>query len=255
LDRKIRVGAVSYLNTLPLLYGIRDSDLMDEIELIIDYPARIADLILQDRIDIGLVPVAIIPQMKEFHIQSNFCIGGDGPVASVCLFSEKPIQEVSEILLDYQSRTSVELVKILLKEYWRIHPVLRDTSEEFADRIHKTTAGLLIGDRALAQRRVSPYAYDLGEAWKNLTGLPFVYAAWISNKRLDKTFLESFDRANAFGVDHLAEVLTGQRSEWVDLNEYFTRFISYPLDNLKIQGLDLFLSKMGFRRKEGLRNR
>ncbi len=126
LDRKIRVGAVSYLNTKPLLYGIQHSPIIDKIELKIDYPSRIAAMLLNDEIDIGLVPVAIIPKLREFHINTDYCIGSDGEVASVCLFSEVPIEKIETVLLDYQSRTSVQLAKILMKEYWKINPVLED---------------------------------------------------------------------------------------------------------------------------------
>src|SRR6186713_1284881 len=98
LDRKIRVGAVSYLNTKPLLYGIRRSPAMQDIRLIIDYPSRIADMLLNDEIDMGLVPVAIIPRMKEYHINGEICIGCNGPVASVCIFSETPIDQVEKVI-------------------------------------------------------------------------------------------------------------------------------------------------------------
>jgi len=120
------VGAVSYLNTKPLLYGIRQAEIISAIELTIDYPSRIASMLLRDEIDIGLVPVAIIPQMKEYHINGDFCIGSDGPVASVCLFSEEPMDRIEKVLLDYQSRTSVELARVLLKQYWKIAPELAE---------------------------------------------------------------------------------------------------------------------------------
>jgi chorismate dehydratase len=154
LDRKIRVGAVSYLNTIPLLFGIRNSRLIREIDLLIDYPSRIASFLLEDKIDIGLVPVAVIPRMKEFYLNTQYCIGSEGPVASVCLFSERPIQNVKTVLMDYQSTTSVELTKILLREYWKIEPDLLDTREDFRHLIREETAGLIIGDRALEQRRI-----------------------------------------------------------------------------------------------------
>src|SRR4029077_17087940 len=94
LDRKIRVGAVSYLNTKPLLFGIRQSGILRGIELTIDYPSRIAAMLLNDEIDIGLVPVAVIPQMRESHINGDYCIGSNGPVGSVCLFSEVPVERI-----------------------------------------------------------------------------------------------------------------------------------------------------------------
>ena len=113
---------MSYLNTKPLLYGIENSPVMEEISLITEYPARIADMLLDDEIDIGLVPVSIIPHMKEYHINTRFCIGCDGPVASVCLFSEVPVEEIRTVLLDYQSRTSVALAEILFEKHWKHKP-------------------------------------------------------------------------------------------------------------------------------------
>jgi chorismate dehydratase len=244
LDRKIRVGAVSYLNTKPLLFGIQHTALINDIELRIDYPARIAAMLLEDEIDIGLVPVAIIPKMTEYHINTGYCIGSDGPVASVCLFSETPVEQVEQVLLDYQSRTSVELAKILLKEYWKTAPELIDAGEDFRDHIKGRTAGIVIGDRALEQRKRSPYVYDLGEAWKNLTHLPFVFAAWISNKKLDDAFIRRFDEANRIGLDDLQAVLATLHFDAFDLHSYYTQYISYKLDAAKKEGLRLFLQKL-----------
>ncbi|HEX8314929.1 MAG TPA: MqnA/MqnD/SBP family protein, partial [Flavisolibacter sp.] len=115
---KIRVGAVSYLNTKPLLYGIKHHEVINDIELIEDYPANIAQLLIDDKIDVGLIPVAATKRLSEWHIVTDYCIGCDGPVASVCLFSDTPMEQVNKVLLDYQSRTSVNLAKILLREYW-----------------------------------------------------------------------------------------------------------------------------------------
>ena len=83
----------------------------ESVELIIDFPSKIASMLLEDKIDVGLVPVAIIPEMKEHHIISDYCIGSVGAVASVCLFSEVPLDKIKNVLLDYQSRTSVALLK------------------------------------------------------------------------------------------------------------------------------------------------
>ena len=162
---------------------------------------------MKDEIDVGLVPVAIIPEMKEYYIISDYCIGCDGEVASVCLFSEVPLDKIEKVLLDYQSRTSVELLKILIKEHWKINPVFEETSGEYQSKISGTTAALVIGDRALEQRKISPYIYDLGLEWKKFTGLPFVFAAWVSNKKLDKKFIDDFNEANAFGLHRINEVV------------------------------------------------
>ncbi|MES2374303.1 MAG: menaquinone biosynthesis protein [Bacteroidota bacterium] len=244
MDKRIRVGAVSYLNTRPLLYGLKRSGLMDRIELLEEYPARIAAMLLNDEIDIGLVPVAIIPQLKEAHIITDYCIGADGEVASVALFSEVPLEKVTKVLLDYQSRTSVNLAKILLKEYWQKDVILENAKEDFRSDIKGTTAGIVIGDRALEQRNISPYIYDLGAAWKAYTGLPFVFAAWVANKPLGEDFADAFNLANAYGAAHISEVVAETDYPVYDLNRYYTQNISYRLDDEKRKGLALFLKKL-----------
>jgi chorismate dehydratase len=244
LIQKIRVGAVSYLNTKPLIFGFEQGEMKDEIDLIIDYPANIAALLIQDKIDIGLVPVAIIPLLKEHHIVSDYGIACDGEVASVCLFSDVPLQEIEIILMDYQSRTSVALLKILLKEHWKIDPALMAAKANYENEITGTTAGLVIGDRALLQRQKSKYIYDLGTAWKEMTGLPFVFAAWVSNKELPAQFIESFNNANEKGFIHLDEVISQNPLTVFDLKSYYTDFVKFKLDARMQAAKALFLSKI-----------
>ena len=247
LDRKIRVGAVSYLNTKPLLFGIENSPVIHEISLITEYPARIADMLLRDEIDIGLVPVAIIPQMKEYYINTRYGIACDGPVASVCLFSDVPVQQVKKVMLDYHSRTSVLLAEILFERYWKQKPEFVAAGPDFISQIRGNTAAVVIGDLALQQRSVSPYTFDLGEAWKQMTGLPFVFAAWISNKKLDPAWVQRFESANAFGIENISLVSQPVPEFQIDLKEYYTRYLSYNLDEEKLNGLKLFLELLADR--------
>lgn len=238
---KIKVGIVNYLNAKPLVYGLQHSPVINDIELIADYPANIARLLLDGKIDIGLVPVAVIPHLKEYYINTNWCIGCDGPVASVCLFSEVPIEQIETVLLDYQSRTSVALAKILLRDHWKIQPTLLDTKADFRAAIKGTTAGVVIGDRALEQRNRSAYVYDLGEAWKQMTGLPFVFAAWVSNKKLPDDFINAFNDANEAGINYIPSVVATTPYPVFDLHTYYTRYISYALNDAKRKGLEKFL--------------
>ena len=240
--KKIKVGAVSYKNTKPLLYGIKRSGLMDKIELIEDYPAKIAALLLNDEIDIGLIPVAVIPKLKEAHIISDFCIAADEEVASVCLFSEVAIDKIEKVLLDYQSKTSINLCKILLKNYWKKDVIIEETTGEFRHLIKGTTAAVVIGDRAFEQRKISPFVYDLATAWKDFTGLPFVFAAWVANKKIEDDFLDAFNKANAYGLRHIDEIVAENPYDLYDLKKYYTKNISYILDNQKRKGLEKFLS-------------
>lgn len=239
--KKIKVGIVSYLNTAPLIYGLQHTAVKQEIELIPDYPSNLARDLINGVIDVGLVPVAVIPELKQWWLAGDYCIGSDGAVASVCLFSEVPIGSVKKVLLDYQSRTSVELAKILLQDYWKTEVELVPASQGFEQEICGDTAAVVIGDRSLQQRKVSPYIYDLGEAWKAFTGLPFVFAAWISNKPLDAGFIQRFNEANAYGIAHLDEVIKTLDDQLFDPEEYFRKYISYPLDEQKKEGLKKFL--------------
>ena len=238
---KIRVGAVSYLNTKPLVYGLEKGMMKDTVELTYDYPGKIAQSLLDDTIDVGLVPVAILPGMKEYHLVADYCIAADGPVASVCLFSDVPVEEITTVLLDYQSRTSVLLVQYLLKEYWQLNPEFKKAGVDFISGIKGTTAAIVIGDRAFKQRKISPYIYDLGEAWKNHTGLPFVFAAWVSNKPLPAGFIADFNAANQYGLDRMDDVIKENPYDDFDLEKYYTQFIQYRLDDTKRKGLNEFL--------------
>ena len=241
LERKVKVAAVSYLNTKPLLYGFRNHPVMEMMELSMDYPAKIAQQLIDGEVDVALVPVAIIPKLKEYHIIADYCIGAEGPVASVCLFSEVPLNEIKRIYLDYQSRTSVALLQVLVREYWKLDVEFINTSGHYQDKIKGTDAGVVIGDRALVQRKVSPYIYDLAENWMRFTSLPFLFAAWISNKALPAAFISQFNDATGIGTKNIPAVVAENPFEVYDLATYYTHNISYPLTPAKRQGMQRFL--------------
>lgn len=242
---KIRVGIVNYLNTLPLIYGLQQPPVNEWIELTGDYPAKVAQQLKDGEIDLGLIPVAVIPELPQHHIVGNYCIGTEGEIASVALFSEVPMKEVKKVYLDYQSRTSVELLKYLMREYWGISPeIVKATGEDYRDEIKGTTAGLVIGDRAFAQRKVSTFIYDLGSEWRAITGLPFVFAAWVSTRELPADFIALFDQANALGLQHIDEIVAAHPFDLFDLKKYYNLHLSYELDEQKQKGMKLFLDML-----------
>jgi chorismate dehydratase len=241
LDRKIKVSAVSYLNTKPLLYGIERHPLMKEIELALEYPALIAQHLRENTVDAGLVPVAAIPTIPGARIISDYGIGADGKVASVCIFSKVPMEQIEKVYLDYQSRTSVRLAQVLLKHYWKKDVVFLTAPENYMELIGDTTAGIIIGDRALEQLNHFPFIYDLAEHWKLYTGLPFIFAAWVANKELPEDFIRQFNEANAAGLTHLDEVIAENPYPVYDLHTYYKENIQYVLDKEKKKGLALFL--------------
>jgi len=241
MQKKIRIGAVSYLNTKPLIYGFEQGLLKDEIELVTDYPSKLALLLQKNEIDIALLPVAAISNITNAKAFSNFCIGAKQDVASVCLFSEVPIEEIQEIYLDYQSRTSVTLLRVLLKQYWQTRPILIEADEQYISSIKDKKAGVIIGDRALAQLSNFPYVYDLAKAWQDYTQLPFVFATWVTNQDLPESFIESFNKANELGFTHLNEIIASNPFPYYDLKKYYTENIFYSLDEEMKKGMTMFL--------------
>jgi chorismate dehydratase len=179
--------------------------------------------------------------LQQHFIISNYCIGAEGKVMSVALFSNVPLHEIKTVLLDYQSRTSVALAKILFKHHWQKNVVFKPADKNFETEVSGTTAAVIIGDRALKQRKESTFIFDLAEAWKNFTGLPFVFAAWIANKKLDEKWIKIFNQANAYGLTHLDEVLAHTHFEHYDLKTYYTKDISYALTDEKRKGLEKFI--------------
>lgn len=241
---KTRVVAVSYLNTKPLLYGLLRSDLTDELEMDLAIPSECARQLLSGEADLALVPVAIIPELPEAHVISDFCIGTDGAVATVCIYGDVPLEEMTSIYLDHHSRTSVMLTRLLLREFWQHDVKLLPAEEGYIDRIGGTVGGLVIGDRTIGLDQRFQYVYDLGEAWKDHTGLPFVFAAWVATRKPSTAFTQRFNAALAEGMTHLPELQLLLPSPHPDfsLEEYFTRHIDYQLDGRKREALARFLA-------------
>ena len=241
-EQKIRIGAVSYLNTKPLLFGMQQPAFLQQHELVLDYPAHVAEQLMQGRIDVGLVPVAILPKLKQYQIVSTYGIAADYEVASVCLFSEVPLHAIETIYLDYQSRSSVALLKVLMRESWGIQPQLVEAANEsFRTKVHGTTAALVIGDRAFEQRRISTFVFDLATEWRSLTGLPFVFAVWASMQSMDAGWQQVFNAANAVGLNQLDTIAEAQKYAAFDLKKYYRHHISYLIDDEKLKGMERFL--------------
>ncbi len=182
----LKISAVSYLNTIPFIHGLKQSELINTIDLQLDYPSICADKLINGIVDLALVPVVVIPQLKHPYIISDYCIGANGSVDTVCLYSDVPIDKIMSIGLDYQSRTSVALLKVLLKEYWQLNPELIKADVGFEENIKGKHAALVIGDRAFTLNAKHKFIYDLSAIWKEMTDLPFVFAAWVSNTKLHK---------------------------------------------------------------------
>ncbi len=238
-----RLVAVSYLNTKPLLYGLLRSPLSDRMRMDLAIPSECARRLAEGEAEIGLVPVAILPELEHYQIISDYCIGADGAVATVCIYGDVPLEQLTHVYLDHHSRTSVMLARLLLEEYWK-HPVtFLDAEDGYIDHINGTVGGLIIGDRTIGLDQRFNHVYDLGAAWKEHTGLPFVFAAWVTTKPLSPDFVAEFNAALKEGLDHLPQLQLLLPSPHPDfsLEEYYTHHIDYALDAGKREALERFL--------------
>ncbi len=238
---KIRLALVSYINTIPFIEAIRSSEsLSNKIDLVIDYPARCAEMISSGEVDGGLLPVGAITPELESKILTDYCIGADGYVHTVELFSHKELGEVDTIRLDYQSRTSVRLCKLLAEKVWKRDFTYQDTKPGFESDIQDNEAVLIIGDRVFKHQDEYAYKTDLAETWKDWTGLPFVFALWVGNEHvksieneLNIIFKNTLKSINKLYKDDLT-------IDFETFSNYLNNNISYNLDERKKEAFRLF---------------
>ena len=241
----IKISCVSYLNSKPFIFGLQNSKLVEEIDLQLDVPSECARKLEENEADIGLVPVAALQEMDEYHFISDYCIGADGDVGSVLLASDVPLHQIQHILLDYQSRTSIVLAQVLAEKFWKISPQFHETQQNYESVIGGTTAGIIIGDRTFALKPKFKYIYDLAHEWKLFTNLPFVFACWVANKDIDRGFIKRFNEALRYGLMNSETVVTEFKKESgaeIDVRDYLENKISYAFDERKKFAMELFLT-------------
>jgi len=249
--QKIRISAVRYANTYPFIYGLTETGFDSRALIETDHPSECAAKLISGRADLGLVPVAAIPLIERSHITGDYCIGADGKVRTVQLMSDSKPETVRRVFLDYRSGTSVNLIKVIARNFWKREPDWINTSEGFDFKaVEINDAVVLIGDQCFELENRYRYSIDLAEEWKNFTGMPFVFACWVANRELPADFISDFNNALALGVNNLDKVaekfentgtITGQA-----LKHYLKNNIDYNFDEHKRNALELFL---GYLRK------
>ena len=239
---KFKISAVSYTNTKPFIYGIQHTDFINKIELSLDNPTDCAQKLIDDVVDIGLIPVAATLSLPYWEIVADYCIGAVGAVNSVFIFSNCDIKDVKKLQLDPQSRSSNNLAKVLLKNYWKLSPELIIVADNYSMSTAPDTAFVQIGDRTFGKTGDYKFVYDLAEEWQKFTGLPFCFAAWIANKPIPKEFSEEFNKALKFGLDHRAELFKElPKRDDFDIEDYLMHKIDFDLTEAKKEALHLFL--------------
>ncbi len=244
---RIRISAVSYTNTKPFIYGLEHSGIINKIDLSLDTPSDCAQKLIDDNVDIGLIPVAAILNLPKWEIVADYCIGAVGAVNSVFIFSNCEIHDIKTLQLDPQSRSSNNLARVLLKNYWKADDLtFIKNAPDYALSTDKTTAFVQIGDRTFGKKDKYAYVYDLAEEWQKFTGLPFVFAAWVANKPIPHEFMDEFNQALKYGLDHRSELLKElpTRPDF-DLEDYLMHKLNFDLTEDKKKALRLFLEYVG----------
>ena len=191
----LKISAVSYLNTIPFVYGIQKSGHMKDFRLDLDVPAVCAAKLKNGEADIALVPVGALPEFDHPEIVSEYCIGARGKVRTVLLLSQQPLDQISQVHLDHDSMTSVKLVKVLAKNFWKISPGWKNLYPGQPELPGNLESMVAIGDKTFELVKHYKYIYDLAEEWTKFTSLPFVFAVWMSSGPVPGPFVKSLNDA------------------------------------------------------------
>ncbi len=239
----ISVAAVSYLNTIPFLYGLRHSDELTA-QIVLSPPGGCTEAFDSHKADIALVPVGGLPHIKDsdFDIVTSWCIGADGPVRTVVMVSDVPLKSIKRVWLDSHSQTSVALARLLAAKYWRIAPEWAELKVySRLDAPEKGDAFILIGDKVFDNEGRFTHTWDLAEEWRRHTNLPSVFAVWVARKSVPDATLAALENALTLGVERIYEsILDSSYADRPYAYEYLTRNIDYFFDEQKRKALQRF---------------
>ena len=246
---RLRIGAVNYLNTKPLVYGL--SERLPGAKIVFDLPSRLADRLAAGELDVALVPSITLAHHPEWTIVSDACIGCRGPVLSVKVMFRVPPAQVRTLALDEGSRTSAVLAQVLLHQLYGIRPELINLPMSDSPDEASADAILVIGDRAISSAAAAaddhPFVeiWDLGDRWCRWSELPFVFAMWVARPGIETVDVAAaLSAARDEGCQQLAEI-TREQSATMQLpteliHEYLHHNLYFRLDTKQLQGLDYF---------------
>lgn len=240
---RLKVAAVSFLNTVPFIYGIDNSDNASSIDLVLGNPVQCAELLKKSEVDIALLPVGKLLNFDKINVIQPFCLASSGKVNSVFIFSDTKIINIKKIYLDSQSSTSNQLAQILCKHHWKIKAEFVPT-ECLPEKLLYKEAIVAIGDKTFKLKNKFNYAYDLAEEWEFMTGLPFVFAVWASVKEIDKQVLKNFNDSLELGLENINKSLMYAKPNILSVNEakdYLNNNIKYRLNDNMLKSMKLYL--------------
>ena len=240
----LRIGAVSYLNSKPLIEGLANA--LPNASLLLDVPSRLADELQRGRLDVALIPSVEAFSDPDYVIVSDACVATHGPVLSVKLYSRVPLGEIRTLALDEGSRTSACLTKVILCEQFGVQPKIETLPLHRGTEATKADAILLIGDRAMHAPAESFHTvWDLGEEWLRWTGLPFVFAMWVARRDTDLRGVgEALSAVRDLGLQKIGEIAQRECGPLGLSREaaqrYLTRNLHFRLGAAERQGLRQF---------------
>ena len=247
---RLRMVGVSFLNAQPILHGLLSGLGDDRMQVSLAPPSELSRRLMEDEADAALAPVATLAAHGGLEVVREVAIGCDGPVRSVRVVGDVPIEEMTEILLDSSSRTSVVLTRLIVRARCngKEPRYCARPAKEIAERVGGTVGGLLIGDAALEIENTFKHEVDLGQAWKELTGLPFVFAVWVARKGVlnerDALVLQGSLEAGLSDRARIAQSWSRSHGGEPSAHErYLTESIRYTLDDRAIEGLREFLRR------------
>ena len=243
MTKKLRIGAVPYMNAKPLIYGLDQHP--NEIELVFEVPSLLPGMLNNDQIDVAIIPSIEYFRNGNYAIIPDISITSIGTVESVKIFSKIPIQNIRSAALDKNSLTSCALTKIILREQYHLSPQYTQWNKQYDIEGTDTDAVLIIGDNALKIIDNGYITLDLGQSWYEFTGLPFVYALWVvkRDRRIPgiNNLLKTAKEAGLRSVKTLA-IAESQRLQLTHercLN-YLTNSIRYDFGKDEIKGFLTF---------------
>ncbi len=243
----IKIGAVSYLNTKPLVFGLAES--LPVAEIVYDYPSRLSAALAHEELDIALVPSAELLSHRDWTVVSDACIACRGPVLSVKLLFRVRPSEVKTLALDAGSRTSAMLSQVLLWELHAVRPLLTELPLGVEPAESTADAVLVIGDRAIRSEH-SEYCdvWDLGDRWCRAAELPFVFATWVARPGVETTeVVFALESARNRGCAQLHQIAREQSVQMqlpeALVVEYLTKNLHFTFGEREQRGLELFFAK------------
>ena len=245
-DKKYSISMVGYLNTQPFQWALEEI-VSQGHDIILENPADCAESLVANKVDMALIPVGALHEIADYKIHTDYCIGCDGEVRTVAIYCNEDLSILDTIYLDDHSRTSQLLTKIVLSDFYGFDCRYEKTDISKLKSLPERSGVLMIGDKVFENEGKYKYKHDLGTEWKKFTGLPFVFAVWVSKSpnHPDARFISEMNKRMRKVFENLDGFLQ-ERPAFINgvlQDRYFKKNISYRFAKAKKMALKLFLQK------------